>query len=574
MRFGQLSVTEFVKKLLDRNTDIYEKTRELFTSEFVLKKNTKPFYAWMTFLVSYAVQKGSIIIPSSYFKKITCLKNKTKNKLTPKNSTPIIETCRDKHYKIAKKQINNKKTIAPIIGTYHDEYYNINYICNYKMLFKLSAANKDYEFNMFFKVFYDESTFKKEWQELQNKKKTNKTIRWCSAHFIACVIHVLKKNNVNDLREFNECLFKTLDNLALQDKDQDTILYKFPPSLNLNSDEKEKLKKVRLKKMADNLKAKISTFLDTEFFENPTPDEIYEILLQSHQIILEGPPGTGKTWMAEHDLKEKLFKGKLLDNESKDDHFLRVQLHPGYEYSLFIGGLRPETGKNEKMTYEYKSGVFKEFCEKAFKDKAHPYLLLLDEINRAPINSIFGELLYALDKRGEDIVTVSSEILNVPDNLYIIGTMNTADKSLNTLDYALHRRFAFITINSCIPDLDSENKLINLSQSKEKKEEKKFDIKAYNKTKELFSPQYLSYGTCGDQIMLGPAYFYYRKDCWKKFNIRYKVIPTLLEYYKDGYFNPKAKIKKGQNSKTVKELFSLNGLINYYDPPTEAGDSN
>ena len=155
------------------------------------------------------------------------------------------------------------------------------------------------------------------------------------------------------------------------------------------------------------------------------------------QIILQGPPGTGKTFIAKK-LAEHFTRGR-------DGFSEIIQFHPSYSYEDFIQGIRPRT-ENGQLTYDLVPGRFLEFCKKAeaYDDIC---VLIIDEINRANLSNVFGELMYLLEYRDQEIYLVgSNEPFKIPGNVRIIGTMNTADRSIALVDHALRRRFAFIKI--------------------------------------------------------------------------------------------------------------------------------
>ena len=186
-------------------------------------------------------------------------------------------------------------------------------------------------------------------------------------------------------------------------------------------------------------------FLDEEDIE-----EIRAALKSNKNILLQGPPGTGKTFAARR-LAYFLLRGK------DQDRITTVQFHPNYSYEDFVLGYRPsESG------FTLKAGTFFELCQKASKDTKQKYVLIIDELNRANVASVFGELMMLIehDKRGPDFATqltysdgkLRSDRFYVPENLYIIGTMNTADRSLAMVDYALRRRFQFFDLYPCFND--------------------------------------------------------------------------------------------------------------------------
>src|SRR6476469_7339312 len=157
------------------------------------------------------------------------------------------------------------------------------------------------------------------------------------------------------------------------------------------------------------------------------------------QAILQGPPGTGKTFIA-----EKLAKHLIGGGDGFSDI---IQFHPAYTYEDFIEGLRPIT-QNGQLTYSIAPGRFLEFCEKA-EACEDTCVLIIDEINRANLSQVFGELMYLLDDRQNTarfITLASGKLFRIPTNVRIIGTMNTADRSIALVDNALRRRFAFIPV--------------------------------------------------------------------------------------------------------------------------------
>jgi 5-methylcytosine-specific restriction protein B len=155
------------------------------------------------------------------------------------------------------------------------------------------------------------------------------------------------------------------------------------------------------------------------------------------QAILYGPPGTGKTYVAER-LRQYLLSGG-------DGHTDLVQFHPAYAYEDFIQGLRPQAMPDGRLTYGLIPGRFMEFCAKAAR-RSGLSVLIIDEINRANLSQVFGELMYLLEYRDRDLPLAGGGRLRIPPNVRIIGTMNTADRSIALVDHALRRRFAFLPL--------------------------------------------------------------------------------------------------------------------------------
>jgi len=161
-------------------------------------------------------------------------------------------------------------------------------------------------------------------------------------------------------------------------------------------------------------------------------------LERKNQAILYGPPGTGKTFLAEH-IAHHLVSG--------GDGFVDlVQFHPAYAYEDFMQGIRPLTDETGILKYDVVPGRFLEFCQRAGKCQGI-CVLIIDEINRANLARVFGELMYLLEYRDREIpLSVDGKLFKIPENVRIIGTMNTADRSIALVDHALRRRFAFIKL--------------------------------------------------------------------------------------------------------------------------------
>jgi MoxR-like ATPase len=175
--------------------------------------------------------------------------------------------------------------------------------------------------------------------------------------------------------------------------------------------------------------------------------DINDLLENKKQLIFEGPPGSGKTYVAEK--FARWFTDQSLDvNTLPNEQVEIVQFHQSYGYEDFVQGIRPETNDEDQLVYRIRDGIFLTLCERAKANPEKPFVLIIDEINRGNISRIFGELLLLLEYRGMSVRlpygSGDQATLTIPKNLYIIGTMNTADRSLAQIDYALRRRFYFM----------------------------------------------------------------------------------------------------------------------------------
>ena len=174
-------------------------------------------------------------------------------------------------------------------------------------------------------------------------------------------------------------------------------------------------------------------------------------LKRKQHLIFQGPPGTGKTYVAER-VARALTSGSTGLIET-------VQFHPSYGYEDFMHGIRPVVDTGRQMTFERMPGRFLEFCKIASQraqfssnKQDPPCVLIVDEINRANLSRVFGELMYLLEYRDKKIRLAGEDNpFSIPENVYIIGTMNTADRSIALVDHALRRRFSFVHL---APDYD------------------------------------------------------------------------------------------------------------------------
>ena len=324
---------------------------------------------------------------------------------------------------------------------------------------------------------------------------------------------IFEINNIHELDEL-------MDNLMTNDK----FLKRKENNHNQNSSALNHYRNFLstiLENVADEDKYDRNDFLNEVFIEKDKYDTIVSLLEKKKNIILEGAPGVGKTFMA------KRLAYSIIGKKDKSKIEL-IQFHQNYSYEDFIEGFRPtESG------FELQRGIFYKLSKKALNDPNNNYYLIIDEINRGNLSKIFGELLMLIeaDKRCDGVkLAYSEEEFSVPDNLYIIGLMNTADRSLALIDYALRRRFSFIRIE---PAFESEK----FNKAFREKFDQKYD-KVINLIVEI-NEAIKNDKSLGDGFKIGHSYFCPNlKDRKGNKNdivdiINYEIKPLLEEYWYD-----------------------------------------
>lgn len=262
-------------------------------------------------------------------------------------------------------------------------------------------------------------------------------------------------------------------------------------------------------------------FLQEVFMDETQYHTITNLLFYKKNIILQGPPGVGKTFVSKR-LAYALMGVK--DN----DRVEMVQFHQNYAYEDFVMGYRPEEDR-----FVLQSGIFYDFCEKALKNPEKNYYFIIDEINRGNLSKIFGELFMLIEKdKRDEFVTMgySKKKFTVPSNVFLIGTMNTADRSLAQIEVALRRRFAFVTLRPSFSD-KWKFTLKSSGVSEGMIERILFTVDKINKT-------------ITEDFQLGPGYaighsFFTSKpenldeDTWFRGIIDFEIYPLLEEYFFD-----------------------------------------
>ena len=305
----------------------------------------------------------------------------------------------------------------------------------------------------------------------------------------------------------------------------------------------------------DELRKFIISFIPWEIYEQKIKVENLKKRLKiCGNLIFTGAPGTGKTYLAKQ-IAAKMI-GCEPDELERSKQFAFVQFHPSYDYTDFVEGLRPQKPNgNNGVDFELMDGVFKQFCLKALDDKAlddkekKPYVFIIDEINRGEMSKIFGELFFSIDPhyRGEQGV-VQTQYANmvkednpfdikldngkkgqffVPKNVYIIGTMNDIDRSVESMDFAFRRRFTFIEVTA-------EDSMGMLGQLGDKANDARKVMKALNEA--LISPEK---GGLTSAYQIGGSYFLKLKPEKEKNEFisfeelwDYHLKGTLYEYFR------------------------------------------
>lgn len=269
-------------------------------------------------------------------------------------------------------------------------------------------------------------------------------------------------------------------------------------------------------------------FLKEVYMTEARYESLTAVLRHKKNVILQGAPGVGKTFAA-----KRLAYAMMGEKDESRIEF--VQFHQNYSYEDFVMGYKPvENG------FELKYGIFYRFCQKAANRPDKEHFFIIDEINRGNMSKIFGELLMLIenDYRGTKAALAYNGLpFSVPKNLYIIGMMNTADRSLAMIDYALRRRFSFFEM---APGFDSDG-FIQYQNSLHNETLNELIARVKELNQEIALDKSLGKGFC-----IGHSYFCGRKACteeWLHAVVDYDILPMLAEYW----FDDAAKLQRWEN---------------------------
>lgn len=268
---------------------------------------------------------------------------------------------------------------------------------------------------------------------------------------------------------------------------------------------------------------------------------VWRLLDEKKQLILAGPPGTGKTYLARR-IAAQLAK--------KNVTF--VQFHPSYGYEEFFQGYRPSGTSGSELTLKLVDGPLRTIAAEASDHQEEPYFLVIDEINRGNLAQIFGELYFLLEYRDDEVRLMhSDEPFSLPDNLFIIGTMNTADRSIALVDAAIRRRFAFIELH---PEAEPTKNLLALWEAEHQPEV------PVNAVWQELNHRLITNGA-DRNALVGPSYFMKkRRTTYDGLDLTWdtEILPLLDEIFLDEHDR-------------VRREFSLNAILGAVGHSPEAG---
>lgn len=376
-----------------------------------------------------------------------------------------------------------------------------------------------------YSLYNDKGNQRRIFQHFSNAKKGDKVLGYeaRSTQKVICLLEISKENDGEEIgfKKIetlpNPISFSTLKEIpGLKDmeymKNQQGSFFKVTPE-----EYRIIMGLARGEKPVEKEKYSREDFLKDVFVSQDDYERLESLLLRKKNLILQGAPGVGKTYAAKR-------LAYAIMGEKDENRIMQVQFHQNYSYEDFVMGYKP----NKDGGFDLKPGKFYKFCKDAEKDRAHKYFFIIDEINRGNLSKIFGELLMLIenDYRDKKIeLSYNDEKFSVPANVYIIGMMNTADRSLAMIDYALRRRFSFFEMK---PGFETPQFKAYIAEKEDTKLNKLVNaIVALNKLIE--SDDSLGSGFC-----IGHSYLC---ELGTKYNldsiVEYDIIPMLREYWFD-----------------------------------------
>jgi len=286
----------------------------------------------------------------------------------------------------------------------------------------------------------------------------------------------------------------------------------------------------------------LEPFLDEENIDEV--EEIKNLLIERKYVVLQGSPGTGKTRTA-----------KKIAEKIKAKTFF-TQFHAETSFSDFIFGIRPDLNRNE-LIYKENLGIFTTALKYAKENCNEKVILIIDEINRANLSNVLGPIFYLFEHKMDtwDVeieISPDFKINKLPDNFHVIATMNTADRSLSVVDFALRRRFAWYDLKPT-PINGEKKKLANLTVFKINNSEEYFFLEDFSKINEIFN----WYASSNElSLQPGQGYFIAKSEEEMKSRIQYEIFPLIKEYLQEGLVrNAKEEFNNYFTSRINQSLF-------------------